>query len=899
MARATRAPSPHAYRGSIGQTRRRVAHLTHASGDLVPTELVVSIDAVADPELAERLQSDAGVNAVATPVLYHDPAAEVLVLVLAEAHRARELDERIAVLEALRADVAPIPTYAKEFAVVFGGGGLRAYLETRALSTLERARAAQDASRQAAREAELERLRADVAAARAEGERTRLELERVRAETRAAAIARAQVTVATPAPAPTPVAAPAPASRESREELQTNPVAVVAAAGDSGLHSFESVQTGVTPRPDVDLAVDDEPTTAAIIPPGSDPLTTDNADKELDEPDPWLADALLRSTSSFAVQGGHVRLVLLTDAEGARNLRGHLDVRVLLYRTPDAPVVALLVGPPAALRVPVPRQVIALTLDVGVDSDRQVLLALSKRFVLDVEIAAGGVRERHVELSAPLADNVGYVVRAADDHLRGVSADGEPSFARAVERVLAPGFDLFGTAHADATEFRDDKLAGLETAAKLRRAIAVARRFARPSREDYLVCTRGFPLPRWRELRRHVLDSAVTWGLWMGPELAQVAVSEGLARSRRDLIAKLDAGFQALRQHPSAFDLDDEAAADNEKALADEARALGVERAAARDSTPAITSSDDASVVSGSIGTNSAPVKSKPEPAPANGPTISILQTPKAMRAADDLIAMLESREHRLGAALELCDRQIAVAAPKILEAVTKMSRSDAVRVLGMSVKLGEAARAPLIAQLHSNKAYLRQGAALAVAMLRHEEGTQAVIELLLTEPTDIWREVARAVGQVGATALMPLASHYGRLGDRATPQHAERVAWAMAHVGVRGGKGAIETMANGASVVAPVARKALELLALAANDQVSGKPGDAPNANRDVTVNRAFSRQFFQAVAAGNPEAGKEALAQLDASSPMEMLDEDDLIEDEGGAEDEEALDESDLLQP
>ncbi len=108
----------------------------------------------------------------------------------------------------------------------------------------------------------------------------------------------------------------------------------------------------------------------------------------------------------------------------------------------------------------------------------------------------------------------------------------------------------------------------------------MARRFARPSREDYLVCTRGFPPTRWHELRRHVVHSAVQWGIWMGPELAQVAVSEGFARSRRDLIVRgLDAGFDALRRHPSAFDIDDDAAADNLKALARRGRRrfLGVE----------------------------------------------------------------------------------------------------------------------------------------------------------------------------------------------------------------------------------------------------------------------------------------------------------------------------------
>ena len=59
-------------------------------------------------------------------------------------------------------------------------------------------------------------------------------------------------------------------------------------------------------------------------------------------------------------------------------------------------------------------------------------------------------------------------------------------------------YDLLGAQHAENGEFRDDKLAQLQTAQHLRRAIAIARRFARPSREDYLICSRGFPLQRSR-----------------------------------------------------------------------------------------------------------------------------------------------------------------------------------------------------------------------------------------------------------------------------------------------------------------------------------------------------------------------------------------------------------------
>jgi hypothetical protein len=119
-------------------------------------------------------------------------------------------------------------------------------------------------------------------------------------------------------------------------------------------------------------------------------------------------------------------------------------------------------------------------------------------------------------------------------------------------------------------------------------------------------------------------------------------------------------------------------------------------------------------------------------------------------------------------------------------------------------------------------------------------------------------------------------------------------VAWAMAHVGVRGGRGAIETLAGGGSVVAPVARQALELMAPAARDDLRGTgPG------REITVNRAFSRRFFEALGQGGLRAvASVELEALDASGPMELLDEADLIDVGGDGEDEAELDESDLIE-
>ncbi|HUJ59184.1 MAG TPA: hypothetical protein VLX92_11850, partial [Kofleriaceae bacterium] len=736
MARgAARAPSQNAYRGPLGRTRTETVQVTGPRGELIAATVHATIDAVSDPELADRLHAGTlnqlrldGVAepiALAVPVVYHDPAAELLVLVLGEAHRHRELDERIRLYQQLRDDGGAIPPYVKEFAVVFGPAGLRAYIESRA----------HEAAASAVTAKESERRRSEIAQRDGELDRQRKELAELRAElaARTAELSRAREVAAeatTIGPPPD-----APAHKPVHEDLNTKPVerqpdelhddAPPAARPHKPLPSvprlvppdFDHEPTTAAappgppaaappePLPPPPEPADEESTGTAIIPPGSDPLTTETHELPLDS-DPWLEFAATGATSSLHVDNGQVRLALLAGDQIARGLGGALDVRVLLHRVNTGPVITLVIGPPAALRVPSPTQLAVIALDVAFDLDRAILVALSKQFDLLVDIVVRGRPIRRVRLVAPLADNVGYVLRAAEDHLSGITADGEvePSFQRARDLVLGAGYDLLGIEHAEHGEFRDDKLAQLESAQAVRRAIAIARRFARPSREDYLIASRGFPLERWRELRRHVLESAVAWGIWMGPELAQVAVSEGLARSRRDLVLRLETGFEALRHHPTAFDIDEDAAADNLKALAEEARALGVELRH-KPPTNGTIKSEDGAVVSGSI---------------ERTPTQGILRG----KSTDELIAMLDDRKDRVTAAAELSDRADARAAGPVIAAVKKMSRAEAVRILGKSIKFGEAAAAPLIEGLASSKAFLRHGCALALALLHTDDGT-------------------------------------------------------------------------------------------------------------------------------------------------------------------------------
>jgi len=940
----SRAPAQNAYKGSVGQTRTETVHVTNARGDLIAVHVTTTIDAVANPELVERLHADslnthavdgAAPSRIDVPVVYHDPAAELFVLVLGEAHRHRELDERIALLERLRAERTTVPAYVKDFAVVFGGAGLRQHLEDKAQHALgvqnaskdaerkrgelatretELARAQQELARsqtelerqrkeheaasveQGRQRAELERAKGDIARAKAEIERStaeldrsKAELERMRAEARARVIAAVQ-TPAAPAPDVTAIGeapeAPGPARAEvSVVEPLTMPVALADHTGEhapidisTDLHKVEPEAEAPESALASGIEVDDEPTGNQPIPVGADPLTTETHEVALEGGDPWVDAATKVTTSTFVAKDGVVRLALAAGEHLARGLKGDLDLRVLLHRLPSYPVVTVLVGPASAMRAPSPAQLVVIPLDIAAEADRAVLGSLAKKFELTVDIVTNKQVSRRVRLVAPLAENVAYILRAADDHLRGITADGEtePSYARARDLVLGAGFDLLGVEHAETTEFRDDKLTKLDTAQGLRRSLSIARRFARPSREDYLVCSRGYPLVRWRDLRKNVVQRAVEWGLWMGPELAQVAVSEGFARSRRDLVLKLDAGFETLRKSPAVYDLDGDASEDNAKELAEEARALGVElRTRDRKSNGHIMS-EDAVVVSGSIERNT----------PANG--VAKLKT------TDELIGLLDDKTHRVAAASELCDRADARAAAPVVNAVKKMSRAEAVRILGKSVKFGQPAAQPLMEGLQSSKAFLRHGCALALALLRTEEGTHAVIDQLIAEPTENWREVARRIGQIGPPARKPLASHVGRLGEDMTPALQERVAWAMAHVGVRGGKSALEQMAAGQSVMAPIARQALTLHSNAARDEVRVRPGQP---NKDVTVNRAFSRRFFEALEADKPDVAHAALHDLDASGPAELLDEDDLIVEADEVDDEAELDESDLI--
>lgn len=792
------------YRGRAGATRRERVLWACPCGAHHAVELVVAIDAQADPQLAERAREGdptlrqttcpmtAQRASVEAPLVYHDPSRELLVLVLGEGDRRRELHERAALLTEMAGDGAhEVPAYAMGFAVVYGAAGLRA-------------RVGEPAEPRAAEEA-------------AQAERW-------------------------------------PGGRD--------PVIRRVAASDGGVQ--------------------------------------------------------------LLVRAGRAEMELFSDAA--------LEVRIQLHRMPNYPLVTLVFGAPAALAGRAAAGAggpFTVPLDFAGEADRAVLAALGRSFEMVVELYdrdAGDVLARRRRIAAPLADNARCAVAGAGDYLKRVPA-GERSHGKALASFLAPDYDRLGVGAAVAADLDEGALEAFVRPADAARALRVVRRFSEPAAEDWLTLTRGYPVERWQARRRAVVERAVELGLWPGAVAATVAVSENMARSRKDLVVRLMRSFANLLASGGDHGLDEAAVRDNWDALKAEAATLGVpatEWTAPR-SEPIVSESEP--VASGTIGevTELLPaLEDTGEPdgdelAPATAPAPALAPAPdrragngngsgsgSGRRAGsartgslagpvehmDDaaLLRLLDVRERRMEAAIELAHRGSSALAGPVFTALDSMSRGEAGRVLGSATGFGRAAEPHLLSLLGSRKGFLRQGAALALAVLRGEAGLEAICDLLIEEPTEIWREVARALGESGAAAVMPLVSRL--VGKRIEAR--ERVAWALAHIAARGGRRPIETVAAGRDAAAAgVARHALELADAAGTDNRQVRSEPPP---RDQTVNRAFSRQFFAAMAA-DPAA--PAIAPVDTSAPAMLLDESDVLEsvDLDGEGDESELDERDLI--
>jgi hypothetical protein len=205
-----------------------------------------------------------------------------------------------------------------------------------------------------------------------------------------------------------------------------------------------------------------------------------------------------------------------------------------------------------------------------------------------------------------------------------------------------------------------------------------------------------------------------------------------------------------------------------------------------------------------------------------------------------------------------LSERRELSALESIFHALPRMTRAEANHVLPAVVAgFGPAAGPLLLEGLRARKSYLRQGAALGLGAVGAADAVGPLCDLLISEPTEVWREVARALGDLGAPSALGLAE---RLRGGVAPEAVERIVRALAHIAGRKGREAVEAMAvsSGDARLGEPARRALALLDEVRRGDREVRDEHAP-APREYTVVRAFSRRFFEALGDG------EELAEID----------------------------------
>jgi hypothetical protein len=766
-----------AYEGASAATRIESRSYACSCGLRFGVNVYRAIDARADPEAAAALvagrQNRAvcpacrGDREVQVSVVYHDPRAERLVLVLPDGLRHRELEERGLLYRRLADDGVPAPRYVREFEVAFGAAELRSLV------------------------ADPERPAAEAAVP--PSERPTERIDRVPAPAAAAAATIAASVGATPA---------ALAAGGARR----------AATNDADAPEVRTVVRQPVP----------ELRTAAI--------------------ERWVAN---REGPSALLCGGEVVLcAALPPAELECFVSAELELRLQLHRLPTYPVLAVTVVTAGRH----PRAIHAL-LEIGRAAHRAVADRLARESALRLELFDGAYAPACArELRSPLEDNLKQLFASAKQALQNIAPPSR-SFDRARTAFFAPGYERLG--RVDVALSPAD-LGPLDSPRAVRQAVARIAHWSEAAAEAYLVEIRSFPLGAWRLLRTDVVRRALDLGIHTPRTLTERVLGEaGVQAAWPDVLRRQTAAFAhvALGRRPNDLQPEEETA--NWRLLLEECRAAGVQvESAVLELAEGPGSRDDAT---GPIDLAGSPAQSE---------RLSGLRE----LPSDELIGMLERRELRRDAALVICERREQAGLDPLFAALRKMTRAEANRVLpAVVVAFGEDAEAPLVEGLKSRKSFLRQGCALGLGTLGAEAAAEPLSRLLLDEPTDVWREVARALGDLGEPAVAPLLMRF----REARSDGRDRVVRALAHVAASDRLPLVEKLAKQIDPLArDAARRAIGLLEEVRRSEAEVRGGQAP---REQTMVRGFSRRFFEALG-GDLElsdADVEEVADSDEPDP------------------------------
>ena len=558
-----------------------------------------------------------------------------------------------------------------------------------------------------------------------------------------------------------------------------------------------------------------------------------------------------------------------------------VSLRPQLHRMASFPLVVLTFVADEDGGRPDENHVVHVPLDLSRAAHRVALDQLQRRCTIELELFASDYLPvvSHT-VTVPLEDHLRHLVteaRQAMEKLPVATRD----FDRARAAFFASNYDRLGRTVIELPTL--EAVVG-GSPAHVRAALAHVARWSEPAAESYLLEIRGFPLAMWRSLSAATVRRAVEVGLFVPRSLAERAVRRAADVEVLDLppwseLVELEIRrFAELSARLKPSDLQPAEEAANWELLLREADALRLQI-----DDPVQRLADAAFQRAGGRPSRRPRPTSTPRARAPGVPQPRVPQPSKDLSSlsSSELLGLLEDRDLRLEASMAIARRREVTTLAPLFALLRRMSRAEASALLPYLVAFGSPAERWLIDGLRSKQSFMRQGCALALGRLGTPLAIDVLVCLLFDEPTEIWTEVARAIGDLGAPAVMPLCA---RLRDVAGDDR-ERVVHALAHIAARVGaaqpaaRAAVDALATGRdALVASVARRALVLAPEVLNAHEAVR---APQ--REQTLVRAFTRRFYDVFTGEKPALGDDEVSELD---------EDDLIAFEAAPEEIEDLD-------
>jgi len=496
--------------------------------------------------------------------------------------------------------------------------------------------------------------------------------------------------------------------------------------------------------------------------------------------------------------------------------------------------------------------------DPGTPLAAEVFRALSERFAVEARVEGSDKTVTRMVVAEGLEPNAALCIESA----RGLLARGEfppEHFSRAKAALEAePVAQRLKTPSETISPGAYQHIVG---GAEATRALEHLDRVSQKESLARLLEVDGLPMGEYDAIRRRVLEGSLAHGLCAPRRFWRRLVASGLARDLTDYANQL-ADNRSEHQGEEG-DLEAEDAQRAWQEIFDLCRRKdlpvpeAVQRALGLDAPQPAEQPDD----------NGRPPP-PPRPTAAAGeirageinvaPTAGVLAPPPTTpSAADDL---LRDPGQRLRAATDILQGRAHGDVDLVLEALEDFDTDELLAIMPDLSDLGPRAVPGLLAKLASDRREVRQAAVILLGLSMEPRALEHLADHLVREPTTVWVDVARSVGNFGASGIRALCQILRR--EAASPRESlaiDRIARALAEIALSdqhirsggdaeaSGAAAVEALADATDPrVSTAARRALASLK---DVKTSGAQirGEIPLA--EVTEVRGFARRAYEAI--------------------------------------------------